>query len=98
MFKTLENVLAVCLLPGAALLCFAPEYWMQRLVKAFAMQIMAAIVLITFIWLLHRSRVTGAAAILSGAALAAANSMLRRAARIENFSAHIFYALQMATC
>jgi endonuclease/exonuclease/phosphatase (EEP) superfamily protein YafD len=54
MFKNLEHIFAVCLLPAVALLCFAPEYWMLSLVKAFAMQIMAAIVLITLIWLLRR--------------------------------------------
>ncbi|HHZ65608.1 MAG TPA: endonuclease/exonuclease/phosphatase family protein [Flavobacteriales bacterium] len=54
MFKTLEKIFAVCLLPAVGLLCFAPEYWMLSLVKAFAIQILAAIVLITFIWLLRR--------------------------------------------
>ncbi|MBL4657563.1 MAG: endonuclease/exonuclease/phosphatase family protein [Flavobacteriales bacterium] len=54
MFKTLEKIFALLLIPVVAVLCYAPEYWMLSLVKSLAMQIMGGITIVTLIWLLRR--------------------------------------------
>lgn len=54
MFKILESTFAFLLVPATTILCFAPEYWMLSLVKAMAIQILAAIAFITVTWCLRK--------------------------------------------
>jgi len=54
MFKRLEWLLAVVMLPLVAIMCFAPEYWVLSLFKSVAIQIMVAILLVTAYWMLKK--------------------------------------------
>ena len=66
MFRKLEKVLVILLLPLAAILCFAPEYWVVSLVKAMAMQIMIAILCFSFIWIVKRQFKHASIGLISG--------------------------------
>jgi len=54
MFKRLERLLAIVMLPLVAIMCFAPEYWVLSLFKAVAIQIMFAILLVTVYWMFKK--------------------------------------------